>query len=121
MSLYGVYDAVTDRWSGLVGELHEGEHARTHKSVRMCAERADLAIGALSANQERTKTIDFSIPWLYHGIYIMEKTVKRLVMCCTTLLKQNLPIDDHRLIVVTLVSRCPLSYTLCFIANESGR
>ncbi|VDN03103.1 unnamed protein product [Thelazia callipaeda] len=45
--------------SGMVGELD--------------TDLADLAIGALTINVEREKYIDFSEPWLYHGIRILEK------------------------------------------------
>lgn len=36
---------------------------------------ADLAVGALTINPEREQYIDFSEPWLYHGIRILEKWV----------------------------------------------
>ncbi|VDK17990.1 unnamed protein product [Anisakis simplex] len=45
--------------SGMVGELDIDE--------------ADLAVGALTINPEREQYIDFSEPWLYHGIKILEK------------------------------------------------
>ncbi|CEF60365.1 Ionotropic glutamate receptor domain and Extracellular solute-binding protein, family 3 domain and Extracellular ligand-binding receptor domain and LPS-induced tumor necrosis factor alpha factor domain and Periplasmic binding protein-like I domain-containing protein [Strongyloides ratti] len=45
--------------SGMIGELD--------------SDMADIAIGALSINAEREKYIDFTEPWLYHGIHIMEK------------------------------------------------
>uniref|UniRef100_A0A0N5APK9 LITAF domain-containing protein n=1 Tax=Syphacia muris TaxID=451379 RepID=A0A0N5APK9_9BILA len=45
--------------SGMVGELD--------------AETADLAVGGLTINPEREQYIDFSEPWLYHGIRILEK------------------------------------------------
>uniref|UniRef100_A0A0K0FWP4 PBPe domain-containing protein n=1 Tax=Strongyloides venezuelensis TaxID=75913 RepID=A0A0K0FWP4_STRVS len=45
--------------TGMVGELD--------------SDMADIAIGALSINAEREKYIDFTEPWLYHGIHIMEK------------------------------------------------
>lgn len=36
---------------------------------------ADIAVGALTINTEREQYIDFSQPWLYHGIKIIEKYV----------------------------------------------
>ncbi|KAI1696147.1 ligand-gated ion channel domain-containing protein [Ditylenchus destructor] len=45
--------------SGLIGELAN--------------DMADLAIGAFSINPERERYIDFSEPWHYHGIQILEK------------------------------------------------
>ncbi|KAI6184029.1 hypothetical protein M3Y97_00552300 [Aphelenchoides bicaudatus] len=45
--------------SGMLGELDSG--------------RSDLAIGALSVNPERKLHIGLSVPWLYHGIQILEK------------------------------------------------
>ncbi|KHN82043.1 Glutamate [NMDA] receptor subunit 1 [Toxocara canis] len=45
--------------NGMVGELD--------------IDLADLAIGALTINPEREQYIDFSEPWLYHGIKILEK------------------------------------------------
>lgn len=47
--------------SGMIGELD--------------GDRADIAIGALSINPEREKYIDFSEPWHYHGIQLLEKWV----------------------------------------------
>ncbi|TMS35599.1 hypothetical protein L596_002967 [Steinernema carpocapsae] len=45
--------------NGVIGELD--------------TDQADLAIGALTINPEREQYIDFSEPWLYHGIRILEK------------------------------------------------
>lgn len=47
--------------NGMVGELD--------------TDLADLAVGALTINPEREQYIDFSEPWLYHGIKILEKWV----------------------------------------------
>lgn len=47
--------------SGMIGELD--------------SDRAEIAIGALSINPEREKYIDFSEPWHYHGIQLLEKWV----------------------------------------------
>ncbi|CAD6195731.1 unnamed protein product [Caenorhabditis auriculariae] len=41
------------------------------------ADMSDMAIGALTINPERERIIDFSEPWLYHGIRILEKTIPR--------------------------------------------
>ncbi|PAV58043.1 hypothetical protein WR25_18810 isoform A [Diploscapter pachys] len=37
-------------------------------------DKADLAIGGMSVNPEREHYVDFSEPWLYHGIKILEKS-----------------------------------------------
>ena len=47
--------------NGMVGELE--------------ADTADLAVGGLTINPEREQYIDFSEPWLYHGIRILERWV----------------------------------------------
>lgn len=47
--------------SGMLGELDSG--------------RGDLAVGAISVNQKRKLYVDFSAPWLYSGIKILEKLV----------------------------------------------
>lgn len=39
------------------------------------SDSADIAVGALTINPEREQYIDFSEPWLYHGIRILEKWV----------------------------------------------
>jgi len=36
---------------------------------------ADLAVAAFTINSERDQVVDFSKPWLYHGITILEKKV----------------------------------------------
>ena len=48
--------------NGVVGELD--------------SDTADIAIGALTINPERENYIDFSEPWMYHGIKVMEKWVR---------------------------------------------
>lgn len=60
-SKYGDYDAESDSWNGMVAAIMN--------------DQADVATGALSASEERHRVIDFTQPWLYHGISIMEKTV----------------------------------------------
>uniref|UniRef100_A0AC35U771 PBPe domain-containing protein n=1 Tax=Rhabditophanes sp. KR3021 TaxID=114890 RepID=A0AC35U771_9BILA len=60
-STYGTPMFVEDKiiLNGVTGELD--------------SDMADLAIGALTINADREKYIDFTEPWMYHGIYIMEK------------------------------------------------
>ncbi|KIH44342.1 hypothetical protein ANCDUO_25633, partial [Ancylostoma duodenale] len=41
------------------------------------SDQADIAIGGMTINPEREKYIDFSEPWLYHGIRILEKSIPR--------------------------------------------
>ncbi|CAJ0577940.1 unnamed protein product, partial [Mesorhabditis spiculigera] len=38
---------------------------------------ADMAVGGMTINPERERFIDFSEPWLYHGIRVMEKSNPR--------------------------------------------
>uniref|UniRef100_A0A915E3C5 BPTI/Kunitz inhibitor domain-containing protein n=1 Tax=Ditylenchus dipsaci TaxID=166011 RepID=A0A915E3C5_9BILA len=61
----------------LLNENAENEHLGGYVLSGMIGEldsdMADLAIGAFSINPEREKYIDFSEPWLYHGIQILEK------------------------------------------------
>lgn len=61
---YGGKNSTTGVWKGVVGELGRNE--------------ADMAVAALTINQERDAYIDFSKPWLYHGITILEKKVCRI-------------------------------------------
>jgi hypothetical protein len=49
--------------NGMLGELDVG--------------RADMAIGALSVNAERGRFVDFTGPWLYHGIGVLQKSKPR--------------------------------------------
>ncbi|CAK5006752.1 unnamed protein product [Meloidogyne enterolobii] len=57
--LLGEQEGEGFKLTGMIGELD--------------ADRADMAIGALSINPERDRFIDFSEPWLYHGIQILER------------------------------------------------
>ncbi|GMT14864.1 hypothetical protein PFISCL1PPCAC_6161 [Pristionchus fissidentatus] len=43
----------------------------------LAEEKADMAIGAITINPEREQFVDFSEPWLYHGIRIVEKATPR--------------------------------------------
>ncbi|CAJ0919653.1 unnamed protein product, partial [Mesorhabditis belari] len=38
---------------------------------------ADMAVGGMTINPERERFIDFSEPWLYHGIRVMEKSIPK--------------------------------------------
>lgn len=51
------------RWTGLIGELVE--------------ERADLIAAPLTINPERAQVMDFSKPFKYQGITILQKRVRR--------------------------------------------
>ena len=68
MSSYGDVVGTTAggewEWSGVVGEL--------------ARETADVAVAALTITPEREAVIDFTKPWLYHGIKIMEKKQPRM-------------------------------------------
>jgi len=54
----GVYKK---EWNGLIGEL--------------VSERADMIVAPLTINPERAEFIDFSKPFKYQGITILEKKV----------------------------------------------
>ena len=49
-------------WSGLIGEL--------------VAEKADLIVAPLTINPERAQVMEFSKPFKYQGITILQKRVK---------------------------------------------
>ncbi|CCD68749.1 LITAF domain-containing protein [Caenorhabditis elegans] len=49
--------------SGVIGELD--------------GDTADMAIGGITINPERERIVDFTEPWLYHGIRILEKNIPR--------------------------------------------
>ncbi|CAI2346769.1 unnamed protein product [Caenorhabditis sp. 36 PRJEB53466] len=63
---YGVVQAAETTGvtiGGVIGELD--------------GDTADMAIGGLTINPERERIVDFSEPWLYHGIRILEKNIPR--------------------------------------------
>ncbi|XP_058450496.1 glutamate [NMDA] receptor subunit 1 isoform X2 [Malaya genurostris] len=59
----GIGTNVKKEWSGLIGEL--------------VAERADLIVAPLTINPERAEFIEFSKPFKYQGITILEKKPSR--------------------------------------------
>ncbi len=52
-------------WTGLIGELVE--------------ERADLIVAPLTINPERAQVMEFSKPFKYQGITILQKRVRQHV------------------------------------------
>lgn len=60
-------------WTGLIGEL--------------VAERADMIVAPLTINPERAEFIEFSKPFKYQGITILEKKVYNRQMNSTQALK----------------------------------
>ncbi|CAO4365876.1 unnamed protein product [Caenorhabditis nigoni] len=63
---YGVIQAAETTGitiGGIIGELD--------------GDTADMAIGGITINPERERIVDFSEPWLYHGIRILEKNIPR--------------------------------------------
>ncbi|KAF1766074.1 hypothetical protein GCK72_006030 [Caenorhabditis remanei] len=63
---YGVIQAAETTGitiGGVIGELD--------------GDTADMAIGGITINPERERIVDFSEPWLYHGIRILEKNIPR--------------------------------------------
>lgn len=59
----GVIAGVKKEWTGLIGEV--------------VAERADLIVAPLTINPERAEFIEFSKPFKYQGITILEKKPSR--------------------------------------------
>ncbi|XP_058820957.1 glutamate [NMDA] receptor subunit 1 isoform X2 [Topomyia yanbarensis] len=59
----GIGTSVKKEWNGLIGEL--------------VAERADLIVAPLTINPERAEFIEFSKPFKYQGITILEKKPSR--------------------------------------------
>lgn len=59
----GVVTGVKKEWTGLIGEV--------------VAERADLIVAPLTINPERAEFIEFSKPFKYQGITILEKKPSR--------------------------------------------
>lgn len=55
-------------WSGLIGEL--------------VGERADMIVAPLTINPERAEFIEFSKPFKYQGITILEKKVNTYFRYC---------------------------------------
>lgn len=63
LTLPGNVVAVRKEWTGLIGEI--------------VAERADLIVAPLTINPERAEFIEFSKPFKYQGITILEKKPSR--------------------------------------------
>ncbi|WKX93425.1 hypothetical protein Q1695_011024 [Nippostrongylus brasiliensis] len=57
--------------------LGEKGYVLTGALGELDSDHADLAIGGMTINPERERYIDFSEPWLYHGIRILEKSIPR--------------------------------------------
>lgn len=62
-SVGGVVTGVKKEWTGLIGEV--------------VGERADLIVAPLTINPERAEFIEFSKPFKYQGITILEKKPSR--------------------------------------------
>jgi len=58
-------------WTGLIGEIVN--------------ERADMIVAPLTINPERAEFIEFSKPFKYQGITILEKKVKTLLYFCNSI------------------------------------
>lgn len=59
-------------WTGLIGEL--------------VGERADMIVAPLTINPERAEFIEFSKPFKYQGITILEKKVNQMSLTITIIL-----------------------------------
>ena len=62
-SKYGALNKTTGRWSGLVGEVSRGE--------------ADMAVSDLTINEQRSKVVDFTHPYMDAGMAVMVKVSRR--------------------------------------------
>ena len=58
------------------------------------SDMADLAIGGMSINPEREQYIDFSEPWLYHGIRILEKSVSHFLIAEISQIPRDSPMQS---------------------------
>lgn len=77
--------SVKREWTGLIGEL--------------VSERADMIVAPLTINPERAEFIEFSKPYKYQGITILEKKVSNFslgvvnfnlnIQCCQIFLISN--------------------------------
>ncbi|XP_064094425.1 glutamate receptor ionotropic, kainate 2-like [Macrobrachium nipponense] len=54
---YGMFDADSGKWNGMIRELLE--------------QKADLAIGDLTITHEREQVVDFTVPWMNLGVSIL--------------------------------------------------
>jgi hypothetical protein len=69
------FDLFMNESYGAVLLDQKGGYYLTGMLGELDSSRSDLAIGALSVNPERKLHVGLSIPWLYHGISILEKWV----------------------------------------------
>ncbi|XP_028404580.1 glutamate receptor ionotropic, NMDA 1-like [Dendronephthya gigantea] len=60
---YGALDETTGQWSGLIGEVSRGE--------------ADMAVSDLTINEQRSKVVDFTHPYMDAGMAVMVKVSRR--------------------------------------------
>ena len=65
---------MAQEWTGLIGELVE--------------ERADLFVAPLTINPERAQVMEFSKPFKYQGITILQKRVGGKIALLRTVLLQ---------------------------------
>ena len=72
-------------WTGLIGELVE--------------EKADLIVAPLTINPERAQVMEFSKPFKYQGITILQKRVRSFFIGRLVL---NEPMADHDLLPIAL-------------------
>ena len=60
---YGALNHTTNMWSGLIGEVVRGE--------------ADIAISDLTINEQRSKVVDFTHPYMDVGMGVLVKVARR--------------------------------------------
>ncbi len=60
---YGALNHTTNKWSGLIGEVARGE--------------ADIAIADLTINEQRSKVVDFTHPYMEVGAGVLVKVARR--------------------------------------------
>ena len=60
---YGALNHTTGQWSGLIGEVTRGE--------------ADIAVSDLTINEQRSKVVDFTHPYMDAGMAVLVKVARR--------------------------------------------
>jgi hypothetical protein len=60
---YGALNHTTGQWSGLIGEVVRGE--------------ADIAVSDLTINEQRSKVVDFTHPYMDAGMAVLVKVARR--------------------------------------------
>ena len=68
VAIYHALHPLPQEWTGLIGEIVE--------------ERVDLIVAPLTINPERAQVMEFSKPFKYQGITILQKRVRKNIGIC---------------------------------------